>query len=63
MLHTSVSVLAIEIITGRQHQIRSHSAHIGHPLLRDGTLLEEEKDFENLLHCSSCMDKLFHFLS
>ncbi|CAE7329593.1 rluD [Symbiodinium microadriaticum] len=36
VLHTSVSVLAIEIITGRQHQIRSHSAHIGHPLLRDG---------------------------
>ncbi|CAE7748950.1 rluC [Symbiodinium sp. CCMP2592] len=36
VLHTSVSVLAIEIITGRQHQIRSHSAHVGHPLLRDG---------------------------
>ncbi|CAE7384101.1 rluC, partial [Symbiodinium pilosum] len=36
VLQTSVSVLAIEIVTGRQHQIRSHCAHVGHPLVRDG---------------------------
>ncbi|CAJ1414941.1 unnamed protein product, partial [Effrenium voratum] len=30
------SALAIQIATGRKHQIRSHVAHIGHPVVRDG---------------------------
>ena len=30
------SLLEIELITGRTHQIRAHMAHIGHPLLGDG---------------------------
>ncbi|MCI6501981.1 MAG: RluA family pseudouridine synthase [Clostridia bacterium] len=30
------SLLEIELITGRTHQIRAHLAHIGHPILGDG---------------------------
>ena len=29
------SLLLINILTGRKHQIRSHLAHVGHPTLRD----------------------------
>ena len=30
------SLIEVELITGRTHQIRAHMAHIGHPLLGDG---------------------------
>ena len=30
------SLLEIELVTGRTHQIRAHMSHIGHPLLGDG---------------------------
>jgi 23S rRNA pseudouridine955/2504/2580 synthase len=30
------SLLEIELVTGKTHQIRAHMAHIGHPLLGDG---------------------------
>lgn len=33
---SNTSVLDVELITGRTHQIRAHLSHIGHPIIGDG---------------------------
>ncbi len=40
----SLSLLEIELITGRTHQIRAHLSSIGHPLLGDGKYAVNKED-------------------
>ncbi len=45
------ALLSLRLLTGRTHQIRVHTAHIGHPLLGD-FLYGRETEEGYFLHCS-----------
>lgn len=44
------SLLEIDLITGRTHQIRAHLAHIGHPLVNDGKYGKEQGRYRQALY-------------
>lgn len=44
--NNELSLVEVELITGRTHQIRASFAHIGHPLLGDGKYAVNKKDRE-----------------
>jgi len=52
----NLSLVEVELLTGRTHQIRSHFASIGHPLLGDGKYgtnkLNKEKGYKKQCLCS-----------
>lgn len=48
--YDDASLLEIELLTGRTHQIRAHLAHIGHPLYSDGKYGIEEGRFRQALY-------------
>merc|ERR1711879_183492 len=37
-----LSIVVIQICTGRRHQIRTHLAHVGHPTVADGKYMTRE---------------------
>ena len=41
-----LSLVEVELLTGRTHQIRAHLAHVGHPLLGEGKYAENRLDRE-----------------
>ncbi len=51
-----LSLVEVDLLTGRTHQIRAHFAHIGHPLLGDGKYgsnrLNKERGFDRQALCS-----------
>lgn len=53
----NLSLLEVELITGRTHQIRAHMAHIGHPLLGDtkyGRIAQNKTTRQKWQALSSC---------
>ena len=48
--YPDASLLEIELLTGRTHQIRAHLAHIGHPLFGDGKYGGEQGRFRQALY-------------
>ena len=42
----ALSLVEVELLTGRTHQIRAHLAHVGHPLVGEGKYAENRLDRE-----------------
>lgn len=48
--YDDASLLEVELLTGRTHQIRAHLAHIGHPLYGDGKYGKEQGRYRQALY-------------
>lgn len=48
--YPDASLLEIDLLTGRTHQIRAHMAHIGHPLFGDGKYGKEKGRYRQALY-------------
>lgn len=48
--YNDASLLEIDLLTGRTHQIRAHLAHIGHPLYGDGKYGKEQGRYRQALY-------------
>lgn len=48
--YKDASLLEIDLLTGRTHQIRAHLAHIGHPLYGDGKYGKEQGRYRQALY-------------
>ncbi len=61
----NLSLLEVQLITGRTHQIRAHLASIGHPLLGDGKYgINKDDRKRGFVHQALCSYKLtFEFTS
>lgn len=47
----ALSLLAIQIVTGRQHQIRLQMAHVGHPMVTDKRYFSSINCLKDMLWC------------
>jgi len=55
----NLSLVEVDLITGRTHQIRAHFAHIGHPLLGDGKYgFQKDSKGSGFSHQALCAYKL-----
>lgn len=61
----NLSILEVELHTGRTHQIRAHLAHIGYPILGDGKygINEINKKFNKKLQELTAYKLIFNFKS
>ena len=60
---TEFSVLEIELVTGKTHQIRAHLSHIGYPILGDEKYGDTEinKKYKKKYQCLCSYKLKFHF--
>ena len=57
------SILEVELVTGKTHQIRAHLSHIGFPILGDEKYgnFEINKKYKKKYQCLSAYKLIFHF--